>query len=292
MEVLISVLRKFLTRDLTYLVGGGAVLLAFLHMYDKVDRVPSTGILVAFPIVLAYVTGYSIQEIFTLLHFTRTRANVKKANCYAKWLFRVFERKPSNWEPNRSDEYEEAKEWLYRKGTPQRRRDDHERREFLKQVGTTLGPCFLITALILFLPLLGVCTTWRMQFWTAVPILMAIIGFVLLSLGWLKVIQQREYLLEQYSRHSKRHGKSDALMNWIHPYLEIRESGHYGKSVYANSCIPAGTKLAVFGGYVMRITDEPSLANYGADFALLIDEEFVIGADGEMDMDDAPVVSG
>lgn len=82
-------------------------------------------------------------------------------------------------------------------------------------------------------------------------------------------------------------GDPRTQMNWMHPFLEIGESGRYGKSVYARSSISAGTKLAVLGGYVMRITDEPSLPNYGADFALQIDEEFVIGAHGEADMDDA-----
>ena len=82
-------------------------------------------------------------------------------------------------------------------------------------------------------------------------------------------------------------GSPKTLMNWMHPHLEIRESGRHRKSVYACSCIPAGKKLAVFGGYVMRIADEPSLQNYGADFALQIDEEFVIGAHDEPDMDDA-----
>lgn len=76
-------------------------------------------------------------------------------------------------------------------------------------------------------------------------------------------------------------------MNWMHPCLEISESRRYGKSVYARSSITAGTKLVLFGGYVMRIADEPVLSNYGGDFALQIDEEFVIGAHGELDMDDA-----
>jgi SET domain-containing protein len=56
--------------------------------------------------------------------------------------------------------------------------------------------------------------------------------------------------------------------------------------VFARSFIPAGTQLAVFGGYVMRIADEPSFEE-GGDFALQIDDEFVIGARSDADMDDA-----
>lgn len=42
----------------------------------------------------------------------------------------------------------------------------------------------------------------------------------------------------------------------------------------------------MFGGYVMRVADEPSFEE-GGDFALQIDEEFVIGAQSEADIDDA-----
>lgn len=37
----------------------------------------------------------------------------------------------------------------------------------------------------------------------------------------------------------------------------------------------------------MRIADEPVFENIGADFALQIDDEFVIGANFEADLDDA-----
>lgn len=77
------------------------------------------------------------------------------------------------------------------------------------------------------------------------------------------------------------------LMNWMHPGLAIRKSPRYGKSVYAWNTISAGSKLAVFGGHVMRIADEPALPDYGVDFALQIDDEFVIGAHSAADMDDA-----
>ena len=81
--------------------------------------------------------------------------------------------------------------------------------------------------------------------------------------------------------------KPQAMFSWMHPALEIRETDRYGKSVFACSYIPADTRLAVFGGYVMRIADEPVFENIGADFALQIDDEFFIGAHSEADLDDA-----
>ena len=81
--------------------------------------------------------------------------------------------------------------------------------------------------------------------------------------------------------------KPQAMFSWMHSALEIRETDRYGKSVFACRHIPADTRLAVFGGYVMRIADEPVFENIGADFALQIDDEFVIGANFEADLDDA-----
>ena len=63
--------------------------------------------------------------------------------------------------------------------------------------------------------------------------------------------------------------------------------GGEGKGVFPRSFIPAGSLLAMFGGYVMRIADEPLLENCGADFALQIDDKFVIGSHSDADLDDA-----
>ncbi|MCL4682941.1 MAG: SET domain-containing protein-lysine N-methyltransferase [Rhodocyclaceae bacterium] len=94
------------------------------------------------------------------------------------------------------------------------------------------------------------------------------------------------FLQDKIERLRNRENYCEQSISWLHPALEIRRT-RGGRGIYARESIPAGRKLAVCGGYVMRITDEPSLANFGADFALQIDEEFVIGAYGETDMDDA-----
>ncbi len=68
------------------------------------------------------------------------------------------------------------------------------------------------------------------------------------------------------------------LYSWLHPSLEVRPTAGVGRGVFARESIRAGAKLAVFGGYVMRIGEESSFGEDGADFALQIDDEFVIGA--------------
>jgi len=82
---------------------------------------------------------------------------------------------------------------------------------------------------------------------------------------------------------SERHPRT--IHSWLHDALEARPiPGGFG--MFARGFIPAGTRLSVFGGYVMRVADEPSLEE-GADFACQIDDEFVIGPRSEADMDDA-----
>lgn len=200
MNALVKALQKFLSRDLTYLAGGGIVLLAFLHIYDQVALLPRSGVLLLFPVAFAYVIGYAIQEVFTLLGLVRTKAE-PVPNAYAKWLFRRFERKP-DWEPTPRSEYKQAKRWLYQKATPDRLRSDHERLEVLKQVGTTLGPCLLVATLLVSLPLIGKLVPLRVPFEVAIVLAGLIFGFVLVSVGWLKVTQQPEYLIGQYKARS------------------------------------------------------------------------------------------
>ncbi len=60
-----------------------------------------------------------------------------------------------------------------------------------------------------------------------------------------------------------------------------------GRGVFARESIRAGAKLAMFGGYVMRIGEEPSFAESATDFALQIDDEFVFGSKHAADVDDA-----
>jgi hypothetical protein len=200
MNALVKALKTFLSRDLTFLAGGGVVLLAFLHVYDQIPLLPRSGVLLFFPIAFAYIIGYAVQEFFTLLGWVRTKAE-PEPNRYAQWLYRKFERK-ADWTPTPRDDYKRAKQWPYRKSTPERLRRDHERIESLKQVGTTLGPCLLGAAFLLLLPALGKFTTLRLSFEGALIVASTLLGFLLLSLGWLKVTQQREYLIAEYKERS------------------------------------------------------------------------------------------
>jgi hypothetical protein len=146
---------------------------------------------------ISYAVGYSIQELFTLCHLIRTRAGFSP-NWLGRLLYRLFDRRPAPFQLVDSAEYEQAKQWLYSNGVPQRFRDDHERIESLKHVGTTLGPCFLVG---------GGVFLWKdahakiVEYQSARWIGLVVVGFFLILLGWLKVTQQAQYLIARFRAH-------------------------------------------------------------------------------------------
>jgi hypothetical protein len=67
------------------------------------------------------------------------------------------------------------------------------------------------------------------------------------------------------------------MFSWMNPKLEVRETGHYGKGVYATDAIAANEMLFVMGGYVLTIEDENNLRGVVADKPIEISEQFSIG---------------
>ncbi|OPY78768.1 MAG: SET domain protein [Syntrophorhabdus sp. PtaU1.Bin153] len=77
------------------------------------------------------------------------------------------------------------------------------------------------------------------------------------------------------------------MLNWMNPKLEVRAcSGKGGHGVFARHPITEGERLAIFGGHIMRADEEPVFLANKQDFALQIDEQFVIGAKYENELDD------
>jgi hypothetical protein len=86
------------------------------------------------------------------------------------------------------------KKWLYEQA-PERFRNDHERIESLKQIGTALGPCYLLAALIL----LWKKTFNPTEFEYAMSRGLLVLGMILILLGWLKVTRQSQYLIDRFN---------------------------------------------------------------------------------------------
>jgi hypothetical protein len=192
MSELIKAFEKFLMRDLSYVTGGGAVILSFLYVFNRLPA-ESTPIVWYVPgVAFAYVLGYAIQDALALCHIIRMKAG-HAPNKFASWLYKCYDRTPP--QTFNKEEYDNGKFWLYT-SAPQRFKDDHERTEGMKQVAFAIGPCLVISGILL---LAKDCIA-NPSFDRAMSCVSIVVGAVLYVLGWLKVTQQAQYVL----RHSRR----------------------------------------------------------------------------------------
>ena len=76
--------------------------------------------------------------------------------------------------------------------------------------------------------------------------------------------------------------------SWLNPKCEVRRT-QYEHGVFARDSVLAGERIAISGGHVMSIRDEPVFS--GGDYALQIAEEFVLGPKYEHELDDAEFVN-
>jgi hypothetical protein len=202
MSEFVKAFEKFLSRDLTYVFGGAVALWSFQYWRHASVSVPSTlDPQLVLLLAVCYVIGYLIQEVATLCRCVKTKAS-RPPGKLVQWVYRWYERKDRGWQPSQSD-YEAAKLWLYDVKTPQRFRDDHERTESLKQLGTTLGPSFFVSGVLMWRANPTACAT-RCEVDALVAGLVLFSGLTVGLLGWLKVTQQREHLLARYEAQLKR----------------------------------------------------------------------------------------
>jgi uncharacterized protein len=66
--------------------------------------------------------------------------------------------------------------------------------------------------------------------------------------------------------------------SWLHPALEVRPSPSNGKGVFATRDLPAGERVAIFGGDVMRIDEIKDLPAHLGEYPMQIEERFVLGS--------------
>jgi hypothetical protein len=169
MSKLVKSIRNFIVRDITYVVGGASVILSFLYVWGKIDVskktinitvVPESANIIFYVIGfgLAYAVGYCLQEIFSLLHIVKT-ADYFRPRFPLRWLYRcligekwedVFPDIPKSrnrrWEVTKR--LRRANIMINEKASP----DDKIHREWMStfiMVCTTLGPCAMVTGLLL-----------------------------------------------------------------------------------------------------------------------------------------------
>lgn len=81
--------------------------------------------------------------------------------------------------------------------------------------------------------------------------------------------------------------KGTKTFSWMNPKLEVRDTGKYGKGVFAKGNIEKNEILSIFGGYVMLRSEEVKLSKGISDNAVKISESHVLGAKKISELEDA-----
>ncbi|OFZ90380.1 MAG: hypothetical protein A2W21_09170 [Betaproteobacteria bacterium RBG_16_66_20] len=184
MDEILKGLRHFIARDLVYVIGGGAVVGAFLHLFNRVPTANDSWILFALLGGVGYFIAYALQDALSLTPVLTT-TRVMQPNAFVRWLYKRFTRE--EWSKICID-LAEARERITNEGQLARL----ERTITLMQVGTTGGPCMTVCG-ILFL------SRWWIygdSFDLAVSILGVILGTTLICLGWLKGAQHAQFIAQ------------------------------------------------------------------------------------------------
>jgi hypothetical protein len=184
---LIAALRHFITRDLLYVVGGGAVILSFLHLFD---RIPDTSTIPTAIYLLtagfSYGIGYAIQDGLSLTGLITT-SSVTEPGWFVRGLYERFT----------------GHSWLLEKGfdpesatvtvtayAPDESMVELRRIISLKHIGTTLGSSGLVCTVLLAAKAVQTGDAFDITLDVAVLLL----GAVLSVLGWVKGAQQTQRL--------------------------------------------------------------------------------------------------
>ena len=76
--------------------------------------------------------------------------------------------------------------------------------------------------------------------------------------------------------------------SWMHPALEIRDTGKYGRGVFTNNDIASGTVLIVMGGYICNTEQENELGEIATENNMDISEEWSFCPTKEEDLERMP----
>jgi hypothetical protein len=211
MDEFFKILRHFLTRDLVFLIGGGAVVAAFLYRFN---RLPQPRDHLAAYLLLAgisYVVGYALQDGSHIIHLVNI-TTPRELGCLGKCLYNSFTRdKNKKWTDIKIDfDFDKARAAI----TKKRDIAQFERIVTLKQVGTTGGPCALMAAGLLLWKWLTCTGPQEALFERDTAIAAFLLGLILLALGRIKAAQQAEFLARASPHNSQSPG---SLTYWRGP---------------------------------------------------------------------------
>lgn len=184
MEPLVDTFKKFIARDALYILGGWSVILATLYCVDSPLDDNSSTALIVFLSGVAYVLGYSIQELFSMTPFLTTQHFVPKG--LVSFFYKQFTGKdvPGNLPSDSLNAFIN----LYAHLTD-RQMEQLDRVVNLKQVGSAMGPNWIVAGIILAIRAVN-------HGWQTIDILLFaasfFFGIFLIIMCWVKGVQQMQ----------------------------------------------------------------------------------------------------
>lgn len=194
MNELFKALKNFIVRDIIYIIGGSSVILSFLYLSGKMCIITGEKSVFFYLFIagISYVIGYCIQELFSLMHIVTTASYFDPWRILKKLYHCLTHR---GWKDIKltDDELDKANIVIQERAY-QDIKADRERIISLMMVGTTIGPCGLISGILLLIK--AVDTISNFPFLTTVSnldlklaIAVILISILLIILGWIKGLQ-------------------------------------------------------------------------------------------------------
>ena len=218
MNELFKALKNFIVRDIIYIIGGASVILSFLYLFDKISIIEKCSTFIYLYIAgIAYAIGYCIQDISTLFNFVTTTYYFKVPS-YLQRLYKRFTRQPWKDVPKFGmNEVIQINEKAHEDN-----KYELQRIISLMQVGTTMGPCAILSGLLLYckLPFIFLESSYgcsltglkvileNLLFVWALAGVVILIGILLILLGWLKAAQQMKFTYDLYLKYCENPPKS------------------------------------------------------------------------------------
>jgi hypothetical protein len=192
-EELVRALSRFIARELVYVMGGASVVGSFLLVFGRLPSANDHIVLYLLLAAISYVVGYVLQDAFCLLPILPTEAP-KRLNWYGAAIYKLYARRPWRDIPAGTD-FEEAEEAL----KDERQIASVERIIFFQIVGTAIGPCWFVCAVLFFL-------SWgasKSRFELALAVAALAMAVLLGHLAWVKAGQQAQYLYRHRRRNRR-----------------------------------------------------------------------------------------
>jgi hypothetical protein len=174
-------------RDIVFIIGGGLVIFSLLHYFGHVQKI--LDLRWGFYLFIggvAYVIGYAVQDGAGLLRIVTTR-DYFKANWFVKFLYKRHT--GQDWKDIEPFDSVKVRITIDEKASG-RSIGRLERYNSLRQIGTTIGPCGLISTIIFGLHL---CKA-KCGFEITLRVVAFILSLLLICLGWVKTAQYTQFL--------------------------------------------------------------------------------------------------